>query len=268
MRALRELLGLLALFVVVAALVFGIWHWRQRGRPAATSEKSTLVRRGEEKIRDLIRHEARLEAVSAPDTVAGLRTIEARLAPALGTLEFPLEVHVIDSPTVNAACLPGNVVLVYAGLLRRLDTPEELTAVIAHEAAHAKHRDPMEALKRELGIGAIFAFAGGRADTITSRVVRRLISSGFSRKQEEDADAEALRMLAASDIDPGSFGQALRKIRESNDGDPTVLQYLSTHPDVDARIKAAETASHEWHGKVRPVDLDWKKFRAPLRLLP
>jgi predicted Zn-dependent protease len=97
--------------------------------------------------------------------------------------------------------------------------------------------------------------------------MHRLVSSGFSRQQELSADEEALRVLAASDIDPKALADALRRIRGEKDEDPAVLQYMSTHPGFDERVQLSEQASANWPGKARPLDLDWKQFRAQFRVL-
>jgi predicted Zn-dependent protease len=108
---------------------------------------------------------------------------------------------------------------------------------------------------------------GGRGDGITGRLMRRLASSGFSRQQELAADEEALRILAASDIDPKALADGLRRLREGGDAEPSVLQYLNTHPGFEERIQLSERASANWPGKARSLDLDWKEFRQQFRLI-
>jgi predicted Zn-dependent protease len=269
-RIFREVLLLLALYAGVGLGVYGVWRlW-----PASKAEKkgnsqedASLLDRTEGKLRDLLRREAIADASGEAAVKAGLRKVQDRLSPALGALSYPIESYVIDSSTVNAVCLPGNIILVYSGLLRRLESPEELAAILAHEIAHAVHRDPMQALKRELGLAALFAMVGGRGDGVTGRLMHRLVSSGFSRQQELAADQEALRVLAASDIDPKALADALRRIRGEKDEDPAVLQYISTHPGFDERVQLSEQASANWPGKARPLDLDWKQFRAQFRVI-
>ena len=269
MRILKEVLLLLSLYAGVALGVFGVWRlWPEsKAHKGGSQEDASLLDRAEGKVRDLLHREVTADANDEAVVKEGLRKVQERLAPALGKLSFPLESYIIDSGTVNAVCLPGNIILVYSGLLRRLQSPEELAAILAHEIAHAVHRDPMQALKRELGLAALFAMVGGRGDGVTGRLMHRLVSSGFSRQQELAADEEALRVLAASDIDPKALGDALRRIRGDKADDPGVLQYISTHPGFDERVQLSEKASADWPGKERPIDLDWKQFRAQFRVI-
>ena len=268
-RLFREVLLLLALFAGIALGVYGVWRlWPASKTHKSAQDDTSLMHRTEGKLRELMHREVTADANEEAAVKAGLRKVQDRLGPALGTLAFPVESYVIDSSTVNAVCLPGNIVLVYSGLLRRLQSPEELAAILAHEIAHAMHQDPMQALKRELGLAALFGMVGGgRGDGVTGRLMHRLVSNGFSRQQELSADEEALRVLAASDIDPKALGDALRRIRGEKDEDPAVLQYISTHPGFDERIQLSEQASANWPGKPRPIDLDWKQFRAQFRVL-
>jgi predicted Zn-dependent protease len=268
-RLFREVLLLLALFAGIALGVYGVWRlWPASKTHKSAQDDTSLMHRTEGKLRELMHREVTADANEEAAVKAGLRKVQDRLGPALGTLSFPVESYVIDSSTVNAVCLPGNIVLVYSGLLRRLQSPEELAAILAHEIAHAMHQDPMQALKRELGLAALFGMVGGgRGDGVTGRLMHRLVSNGFSRQQELSADEEALRVLAASDIDPKALGDALRRIRGEKDEDPAVLQYISTHPGFDERIQLSEQASANWPGKPRPIDLDWKQFRAQFRVL-
>ena len=74
-------------------------------------------------------------------------------------------------------------------------------------------------------------------------------------------------MLGAADIDPKTLGDALGRLRGDRKDDPGVLQYISTHPGFDERVQLSEKASANWPGKARPIDLDWKQFRAQFRLI-
>ena len=270
MRIIRELLLLVALFAVIGGGFYATYRWwptHHTSKQGASQDDSSVLVGAEGKLRELIRKEVTLDAVRDPGVTDVIRKIQDRISTAAGKPPYPIEIYVIDSPTINAVCLPGGIIIVYSGLIRRLEAPEELAAILAHESAHALHRDSMHALERELGIAAIFTLAGGRSDALTMRLLRRLIGSGFSRQQEREADLEAERVLGASDIDPGMLADSLRRIRQIDGDDPVALQYLSTHPDIDGRIKTSEAMSAAWKGKARPIDVDWKQFRAQFRLL-
>lgn len=72
-----------------------------------------------------------------------VKEISSRLIAAAGELgaHYHWRFYVVDSPQVNATCLPGGTVVVYTGLFSICETKEELAVVLAHEIAHALARD-------------------------------------------------------------------------------------------------------------------------------
>ncbi len=57
---------------------------------------------------------------------------------------------VSNESTVNAVALPGGTILVYRGLLDKLNSEAELSFVLAHELGHFYHRDHLKGLGRSL----------------------------------------------------------------------------------------------------------------------
>lgn len=254
--------------LIIGAGSYGLWHWWQR-QPSPQAEHTTsdslILHHAEGRIRELVRREIQTDSLHSSTVTGPMKQLLQRLVPSPNAASFPIEVFVVDSPTVNAVSLPGGLIVIYTGLIQRMQSPEQLEAVLAHEVAHATHQDPMHALEREMGIAALLTIAGGRSDAVTMRLIRRLISSGYSRKQEADADKEAIRLLTTTDIDPAALAESLRRIRKEGSPDNSLLQYLSTHPDIDERIKLVEGAAVAWKGRARAIDLDWQQFAAQFK---
>ena len=75
-----------------------------------------------------------------------VQKVGARVA-AAADLGYSWEFQVLDSPIVNAACLPGGKVVVYRGLLELFKYDESaLAVVLAHEAGHVVARHAAEQL--------------------------------------------------------------------------------------------------------------------------
>jgi predicted Zn-dependent protease len=64
---------------------------------------------------------------------------------------------------------------------------------------------------------------------------RTLAVLRYSRRNEEEADAEGLRMMVAAGVDPRGMPAFLSRL-ERKEGPMALPAYLSTHPDTGARI--------------------------------
>ena len=169
---------------------------------------------------------------------------------------------VIDSPVVNAAALPGGIVCVYTGLIRTLETPEEMAAVLAHELAHVERRDAVTGLAREIGMAAIASAVSGGGETAAQSLLRAAIDLQYSRVAEDRADLRCLELLERAGIDTGAFGDALERIAEVGTRTPDLLRWLDTHTDIDARIARARSRSTS--ATRPPLDVDWQAVRSAL----
>jgi predicted Zn-dependent protease len=217
-------------------------------------------------LRPIVRREIALEGavVEEPVVVDAFAALLDRLTPGLGTLPLEPEVVVIDSPVVNAAALPGGIVCVYTGLIRTLQTTEEMAAVLAHELVHVERRDAITGLAREIGMAAIASAVSGGGETAAQSLLRAAIDLRYSRIAEDRADLRCLEMLEKAGIDPGVFGDALGRIAEVGERTPDLLRWLDTHTDIDARIARARSRSLSAVGPRRPLGVDWKAVQSAL----
>jgi len=202
--------------------------------------------------------------VDAPVVTDAFAAILDRLTAGLGDLPAAPEVLVVDSPVVNAAALPGGIVVVYTGLVRTLETPEQMAAVLAHELVHVERRDAVAQLAREIGMAAITSAISGGGDNAAQALLRSAIDLHYSRAAEDRADAQGLDLLERSGIDPGAFGDALGRIVEAGRATPRLLRWLDEHSDVDSRIARAKSRSLSAAGPHRPLDVDWRRVRLAL----
>lgn len=158
------------------------------------------------------------------------------------------EVNVQDSEEVNAYCLPGGKIMVFKGLISKLNaTDDELAAVLGHEIAHAlrEHgRERMsEAYVQQIGLFGLAALVGvaakdeqkaAAAMEIASLVTTIGLTLPHSREQEREADRMGLELAARAGYDPQAAVSLWRKMTAA--GGAKQPEFLSTHPSGESRI--------------------------------
>lgn len=150
------------------------------------------------------------------------------------------EVILINSPQVNAFCMPGGKIAFYTGILDKMRlTDDEAAMIMGHEIAHALREHARErmgkgaatqlgaaALSRALGVGQLGhqAIAGGA----------QLLALEFSRENESEADLVGMELAARAGYDPRAGVSLWKKMSAANKNAPP--QWLSTHPSGKSRI--------------------------------
>jgi predicted Zn-dependent protease len=176
-----------------------------------------------------------------------------------------VRLHFVDEPAVNAFATLGGNIVVFRGLLDRMPSENALAMVIGHEIAHVKLRHPVTTLGRGLAIGvAVATLSAGAGGDIAGRTLGNaglLTVLTFSRAQEREADAQALRAVAALYGHVADADRIFRLLGEQAAKlplDPPA--FLRTHPLDRERTDAiaAMAAANGWSmaGALRPIPAD------------
>ena len=108
--------------------------------------------------------------------------------------EFSWELKVIDNDTIyNAFCTPGGFIYVYSGLIRFVESEDELAGIIGHEIAHGNLRHSIDQMTKTYGVKVLVSIIlGGDAEILTNLGVN-LLGLKFSRNDEEEAYEYAVK---------------------------------------------------------------------------
>lgn len=177
-----------------------------------------------------------------------IRSIGRRLAAVSEAEGFEWEFNLLNSPEVNAFCLPGGKVAVYSGILPIAQNPDGLAVIMGHEISHAIARHGAERMAHEqlaqigqLALGA----AVSEMDNTQQRAVLGAFGIGaqfgvllpFSRSHESEADYMGLLFMSRACFNPEEaprFWERMMRAQSSKGAPP---EFLSTHPSDQRRIE-------------------------------
>ncbi len=157
------------------------------------------------------------------------------------------EVHLIDSPEKNAACMPGGKIFFYSGIIQELKlTDDEIAAIMGHEMAHALREHSREQISKAYGVemakGGIGALLG--LDQGTMGLLGAAVDVGMmlpnSRSAEAEADLIGIELAARSGYDPNGAVTLWQKMQATSQREPA--SFLSTHPSTGSRIQNLQQA--------------------------
>ncbi|WP_038031000.1 M48 family metallopeptidase [Thermonema rossianum] len=230
-KAAGALAGLALLYFLLVLMADGL-----------LSDRRSLGAGWENQLGDLLWEELRSLYRESRDSTLTAMTgdIMQHLAEANGMDPDSLHLHILHAPEPNAVALPGGHVVVFTGLLRLTDTPEEFAAVLAHEMAHIQLNHISEKLLKEAGITMILAAAGGGSEI--SRLAAMLLSNAFSREAEQEADLRAVILLENACIDPQGLVSILQRFAAGDAALPEMPEWLSTHPLSKERVEYVRAA--------------------------
>jgi Zn-dependent protease with chaperone function len=172
--------------------------------------------------------------------------ISTRLRPFAGmwnerAIGWRWEVNLINSPQVNAFCMPGGKIAFYWGILSKLQlTDDEVAMVMGHEMTHALREHGRSQIGKQVATQGTIALLAGlfgwsNASRQAAGVGGRLLSLKYSRDDETEADLIGLELAARAGYDPRSALSLWRKMEAASKGAPP--DFLSDHPSNPDRLR-------------------------------
>ena len=175
---------------------------------------------------------------------------------------YQWEFNLVQDKQVNAWCMPGGKIVVYEGILPVTQDEASLAIVQGHEIAHAVAKHSAERISNSykqqsamqvLGSVATAAGMGPNWQQITSLAIgvgTKAWTSGFSRKQESEADHIGLIFAAMAGYNPEvavSFWQRMAAVGNSSNS------IFSDHPSDEKRIQQIQGWLPEAKKYYKPV---------------
>lgn len=160
---------------------------------------------------------------------------------------YQWEFNLVQDKEVNAWCMPGGKIVVYEGLLPVTQNEASLAIVLGHEIAHAVARHSAERLsnayKEQYGSAALSAILSGvgvssgwqQIIELGKQYGGALLTSGFSRKQESEADHIGLIFAAMAGYDPEVAISFWQRMSSATGGGSNSV--FADHPSDATRIQ-------------------------------
>ena len=200
------------------------------------------------------------EKFEDPETDSVFAIISEKLSFFTGDDEMDMHIIPVKNEMINAFALPGGNIIITTGLIDFCETSAELFAIAAHEAGHIVKRHILSRLLKELG----FDLLTSGNTYITAEIAKTVISAGYNRKQEEEADLFACEVLERAGIEPRSLASVFRRLKESSENSLiTNFEIISSHPNLEKRIKyiLSYETSDDYSSKIDWFSLEFLKER-------
>ncbi|NLV53946.1 MAG: M48 family metallopeptidase [Bacteroidales bacterium] len=175
---------------------------------------------------------------------------------------FKWEFNLVQNNQVNAFCMPGGKIVVYEGILPVTQDEASLAIVLGHEIAHAVAKHSAERISNSykqqtalqvLGGVAQVGGMGPNTQSIVSSVIgvgTQAWTSGFSRRQESEADRIGLIFAAMAGYDPQIAVAFWQRMAAQGTGSSSIF---SDHPSDAKRIQQIQGWIPEAQKYYKPV---------------
>jgi predicted Zn-dependent protease len=181
-----------------------------------------------------------------------------------------IRVHIVRMPLFNASMAPNGMMVVWTGLLLRVENEAQLAAVIGHEMGHYLERHTVEQLrtaKDRAVLAQLFGLLGGVASTVGQIGVLASLFA-FSRDHETRADRVGMKLMQRAGYDGRQAAQIwddlLGELKVTGGDDVGSRSAMfATHPPAGDRRDALLKLAGDAGGKLNAAEL--QKVVAPLR---
>lgn len=180
---------------------------------------------------------------------------------------FPIQVRAVHAPMINAFALPGGHVLITGDLIAEAETPDEVSAVLAHEIAHVERRHVMQSVWRSLGAGMLLDLVVGGGSGAGQQAVLlagQASELSFGRAAETESDEVGRGYLHAAGLSSRGMADFFERMASHEVDAPEqvdeVSEWWMTHPNTERRIQAARAAERDGASALSPQE--WTTLQA------
>ena len=189
--------------------------------------------------------EKEYELVDDPLIQKRVEDIGKKIVSVCDRKEIRYSFKVIEDEEVNAFALPGGFVYINSGLVKKVESDDELACILGHEVGHIVARHSIKKLQAMMGynfLRLLMIAAPQPGKIITGADLAFVqIMLGYSREDELLADQLGARYAQRAGYDPQAMISFLKKLREISRRRPLrPAPYAKTHPYIPDRIRVVK----------------------------
>lgn len=173
---------------------------------------------------------------------------------------------ILDSDEINAFAASGGFIFITRGMLRCCRSEDAAAAVLAHEIGHVQTKHGLQAIKKSrvtaalttLAVEGTKTFSGQELTELVSTfegsitdITSTLITNGYSRQFEQQADQAAVTILQRVGYDPNGLLEMLQVMQDRlRPGGP---DFAKTHPAPVSRMADIQKITGPYRAVAKPA---------------
>jgi len=189
---------------------------------------------------------AQLPIVTDPEINRYINVLGDSVAKLADSRDLDWHFYVVDSKEVNAFAVPGGFIYVNRGLIERANNMSQLAGVLGHEIGHVTRRHSIDQMQKAQGANIGVTLACVLTSVCNNQAAGALINVGgnavfakFSRDDEAQADAEAVKNVVRAGISPEGIPEMFEILLQEQRRRPAGVEaWFATHPLEENRIAA------------------------------
>ena len=190
------------------------------------------------------------------DIEHALAMVAAPVLRGAGLSPSQVKVVMVRDDSLNAFIVDNSTIYIHSGLILKLDTPAQLQAVIAHEAAHITNghiarrlgnmRNARTATLLGMALAAATGVSTGSGDAAAAIMMGSSASAmnkfmAHTRAEESAADITSIRSMVNAGLDPRGAVEVQEIFRgQELLSAPRQDPYVQTHPLTRDRLRALQ----------------------------
>ncbi|CAK8718517.1 MAG: hypothetical protein D3920_04175 [Candidatus Electrothrix sp. AW2] len=191
---------------------------------------------------------SQFDLLDDPDIVQYINKLGSQVLAVAGPQYFDYHFFIVNNEQFNAFAAPSGLIFFNSGLIKKMQSEDELLSVLAHEVAHVVSRHISHRLEKQKKVTAASLLFGLASLAVGDPSLTQGLFSGalaanktaglsFSRQDEEQADRLAFGWLRIMGRNPTAMETMLKSMRRiTRYRSEQLPPYLLTHPNPEARL--------------------------------